>query len=83
MQGKGAEYEVSLKSLIQEMWREFQEKEMPFIMGRILPTFDEPKGNGSLVRAAQESVAKQLVKVAVFDTDKFERINNGLKETRA
>ena len=76
-QGKGAEYEESLKKFIKEMRREFKEKEMPFIMGRILPTFDKPEGNGPLVRAAQASVAKELKNVVLFDTDKFERINKG------
>ena len=76
-QGKGAEYEESLREFIKAMRREFKEREMPFIMGRILPTFDKPEGNGPLVRAAQETVAKELKSVAVFDTDKFERINKG------
>jgi hypothetical protein len=46
-------------------------------MRRLLPTSDKPEGNGSLVRAAQASVAKELKNVALFDTDKFERINKG------
>ncbi len=76
-QGKGAEYEVSLRKFITAMRREFKQNEMPFILGRILPTFDNPKGNGPLVRAAQESVARELKNVACFDTDDFERINKG------
>ncbi len=76
-QGKGAEYEESLKKFIKDMRREFKEREMPFIMGQILPTFDKPEGNGPLVRAAQATVAKELKKVAVFDTDDFDRINKG------
>jgi hypothetical protein len=76
-QGKGAEYEESLKKLIKDMRREFKEREMPFIMGRILPTFDRPEGNGPLVRAAQATVAAGDKKVVVFDTDDFERLNKG------
>lgn len=76
-QGKGAEYEASLKSFINEIRREFKRKDLPFVMGRILPTFDKPEGNGPMVRAAQAQVAKELKKVALFDTDKFERINKG------
>ena len=76
-QGKGAEYEDSLKKFIKEMRREFKEREMPFIMGRIITTFDKPKGNGPLVRAAQESVAEEVKNVVCFDTDDFDRINKG------
>lgn len=76
-QGKGAEYEGSLKAFIKEMRREFKERKMPFVMGRIIPTFDKPPGNGPLVRAAQEKVAEDLKYVAWFDTDKFDRINKG------
>lgn len=76
-QGKGAEYEASLRTFIKTLRREFQVGEMPFILGRILPTFDKPEGNGPLVRAAQMSVAKELKNVACFDTDDFERINKG------
>ena len=76
-QGKGAEYEDSLKTFIKQMRREFKVRDMPFIMGRILPTFDKPKGHGPMVRAAQEKTAKELKNVACFDTDKFERINKG------
>lgn len=77
VQAKGAEYEGRLKTFIQHMRREFKQSEMPFIMGRILPTFDRPEGNGPLVRAAQEALAKELKNVVCFDTDKFERINKG------
>lgn len=76
-QGKGAEYEASLKTFIEAMRREFKQGEMPFILGRILPAFDKPEGNGPLVRAAQESVARELKNVACFDTDDFERLNKG------
>jgi hypothetical protein len=76
-QGMGAEYEASLKTFINAMRREFKESEMPFILGRILRSFDKPKGNGPLVRAAQEAVAKQLKNVAWFDTDDFELYNKG------
>jgi len=76
-QGMGAEYEASLRTFIKEMRREFQASEMPFILGRILPSFDKPKGNGPLVRAAQESVAKELKNVAWFDTDDIELYNKG------
>ena len=76
-QGKGAEYEASLKTFIKEVRREFKERELPFILGRILPSFDNPKGNGPLVRDAQESVAKELKNVAYFDTDNFELLNKG------
>lgn len=76
-QGKGAEYEDSLKAFIKEMRREFKEREMPFVMGRILPTFDKPAGNGPLVRAAQETVAEEVKSVACFDTDRLDRINKG------
>lgn len=76
-QGKGAEYEESLKTFIKEMRKQFKEKDMPFLMGRILPTFDKPEGNGPLVRAAQEKLAKELKNVACFDTDDFPRINKG------
>lgn len=76
-QGKGVEYEESLRMFIKQMRHEFGEKEMPFIMGRILPTFDKPKGNGPLVRKALETVAKDTKNVACFDTDGFKRINKG------
>ncbi len=76
-QGMGAEYEVSLKKLIKEMRREFESSEMPFIMGRILPTFDEPQGNGPMVREALQKTAKDFKNVVCFDTDHFERINKG------
>ncbi|MBK1831232.1 hypothetical protein JIN77_10875 [Verrucomicrobiaceae bacterium R5-34] len=76
-QGKGAEYEASLKEFIKEIRREFKRRDLPFIMGRIITTFDKPKGNGPLVRAAQESLAKKLKNVACFDTDDFPRINKG------
>lgn len=76
-QGKGAEYKKSLRAFIKGMRKKFKQEEMPFIMGRILPTFDKPEGNGLLVRAAQEALAKELKNVACFDTDKFERINKG------
>lgn len=76
-QGKGAEYEASLEAFIKEMRREFKVRKMPFVMGRILPTFDRPKGNGPLVRAALEKVAAEDELVACFDTDDFERINKG------
>ena len=76
-QGKGAEYEESLEDFIKEMRREFKVRKMPFVMGRILPTFDRPEGNGPLVRAAQEKIAEDDEKVACFDTDDFERINKG------
>ena len=46
-------------------------------MGRIITTFDKPKGNGPLVRAAQETVAGDTENVAWFDTDDFDRINKG------
>ena len=76
-QGKGAEYEKSLGKFIKAMRKEFKEKELPFVMGRILPTFDKPKGHGPMVRAALEKVAKEDEKVACFDTDDFKRINKG------
>ena len=76
-QGMGAQYEASLKAFITAMRREFGQREMPFVLGRILPTFDKPKGNGPLVRAAQESVARKLTNVACFNTDDFERLNKG------
>lgn len=76
-QGMGAEYEASLKTFIRAMRREFKQSDMPFILGRILPSFDKPEGNGPLVRAAQESVAGELKNVAWFDTDDFERLNKG------
>lgn len=76
-QGKGAEYEESLRKFIKEMRNEFKEKEMPFLMGRILPTFDQPKGNGPMVREAQKKVAKEVANVVCFDTDDFPRINKG------
>ncbi|MGE9269175.1 MAG: sialate O-acetylesterase, partial [Verrucomicrobiales bacterium] len=76
-QGKGAEYEASLKEFIQGMRKEFKVKDMPFILGRIITTFDKPKGNGPLVRAAQEKVADEMEGVEWFDTDDFERINKG------
>lgn len=76
-QGKGAEYEDSLKDFIKAMRKEFKEKDMPFLMGRILPTFDQPTGNGPLVRDAQEKLARELKNVACFDTDDFPRINKG------
>lgn len=76
-QGKGKEYEASLLHFIKEIRKEFGEKEMPFIMGRILPTFDKPEGNGPLVRAAQERIAKEDENVACFNTDDFPRINKG------
>ena len=76
-QGMGAEYEESLRKFIKAMRKEFKEREMPFLMGRILPTFDKPKGHGPMVRAAQEKVAEEDENVACFDTDDFERINKG------
>ena len=76
-QGMGAEYEASLKTFIKEIRGEFKERKMPFILGRILPSFDNPEGNGPLVRAAQESVAEELKHVAWFDTDDFDLINKG------
>ena len=75
--GMGAEYEESLRTFIKEMRREFKEKDMPFILGRIVTTFDKPEGNGPLVRAAQEKVAGDTKNVAWFDTDDFPRINKG------
>ncbi|MDP0490411.1 MAG: sialate O-acetylesterase [Verrucomicrobiota bacterium JB023] len=76
-QGQGAVYEESLLKFIQAMRKEFDVREMPFVMGRILPTFDKPEGNGPMVRAAQEKVAAEDEKVACFDTDDFPRINKG------
>ena len=76
-QGMGAEYEESLKDFIKKMRKEFKEREMPFVIGRIITTFDKPEGNGPLVRAAQETVAEEDENVAWFDTDKFDRINKG------
>lgn len=76
-QGMGAEYEDSLKDFIKEMRSEFKEREMPFVMGRILPTFDKPAGNGPLVRAALETIAQEDENAACFDTDDFDRINKG------
>ena len=76
-QGKGAEYEESLKTFIKEIRSEFKERKMPFVMGRILPSFDNPEGNGPLVRAAQESVAEEIEGVVCFDTDDFELLNKG------
>jgi len=76
-QGKGAEYEASLEKFIKEMRSELKNRKMPFILGRILPSFDNPKGHGPMVRAAQESVAKKLKNVVCFDTDDFELLNKG------
>ena len=76
-QGKGSEYEASLRHFIKEIRKEFGKKELPFIMGRILPTFDKPEGNGPLVRAAQERIANDDENVACFNTDDFARINKG------
>ncbi len=76
-QGKGAEYEASLKTFIKGVRREFKERDLPFILGRILPSFDNPKGNGPLVRAAQESVAEEVKNVVFFDTDDYELLNKG------
>ena len=76
-QGKGAEYEASLKSFINQIRQEFKKPDLPFVMGRILPSFDNPVGNGPMVRAAQASVAKELKNVVLFDTDDFARINKG------
>ena len=76
-QGEGAKYETRLRDFIKEMRRHFKQRELPFIMGRILPTFDKPAGNGPMVRAAQETVAEDMKNVACFDTDDFPRINKG------
>ncbi|MGD7652843.1 MAG: sialate O-acetylesterase [Verrucomicrobiales bacterium] len=76
-QGKGAEYDASLRKFIKTMRSEFKQSGMPFIMGRIITTFDKPKGNGPLVRATQETIAREVKHVACFDTDDFPRINKG------
>jgi len=76
-QGKGAEYEESLVKFIKAMRKEFKERKMPFLMGRILPTFDKPKGHGPMVRAALEKVAAEDENVACFNTDDFARLNKG------
>jgi len=76
-QGKGDVYEDSLRKFIRQMRKEFKEKKMPFLMGRILPTFDKPVGHGPMVRAALEKIAEEDEHVVCFDTDDFARINKG------
>lgn len=76
-QGKGDLYQESLTHFIKYIRKEFKSPNLPFIMGRILPTFDKPVGHGPMVRTALEQVAKQDKYVACFDTDTFERINKG------
>ena len=76
-QGMGDVYEESLRVFIKKIRAEFKQPQLPFIMGRILPTFDKPVGHGPMVRAALEKIAKEDKFAACFDTDKFERINKG------
>ena len=76
-QGKGDLYEDSLTQFIKHIREEFKQAELPFIMGRILPTFDKLVGHGPMVRLALEKIAKKDKYVVCFDTDRFERINKG------
>ena len=75
--GKGAEYKASLTKFINRMRELFEVDEMPFVLGRIITHFDTPDGDNTLVRAAQQAVAKEMQNVAWFSTDHYEKINAG------
>ena len=80
--GKGDAYEANLTAFIGKVRSEFDQADMPFILGRIIPHFDRPPGNNALVRAAQQSVAEDLDHVTWFDTDGYDRLNPGHYNTQ-
>lgn len=75
--GKGAEYKANLTAFIKRVREVFEVEDMPFVLGRIIKHFDTPEGDNALVRAAQESMAKDMKNVAWFDTDDYEKQNAG------
>lgn len=75
--GKGADYKANLTGFINRIREVFEVKDMPFVLGRIIKHFDTPEGDNALVRAAQESMAKDMKNVAWFDTDDYEMHNAG------
>ena len=76
-ESKGHEYERNLTVFIAHMRQSFETPDMPFVIARPLEHFGRKTGQASLVRRAQQKVAKETRRVSWVDTDGLPMFNDG------
>jgi acyl-CoA thioesterase-1 len=66
-----AAYEKNLTGLIQDLRKEFNQPELPFVVAALAPHGDRVKENQAKVHAAQMAVGKSLPNITSIDTAPF------------